>query len=146
MFEGGTRVPFIISWPGKITPGVSDALVCQLDFMGSFSNLVGIENPSLDSQNTLNSFLGKSQKGRDQLVLEASGKIFLRKGNWVMIPPYGGPKIVNEWVKNETANSQDFQLYNLSDDLEQLRNLASDYPEKVQEMIESMKEIKERVN
>ena len=146
MFEGGTRVPFIISWPGKITPGVSDALVCQLDFMGSFSNLVGMENSSLDSQNTLNSFLGKSEKGRDQLVLEASGKIFLRKGNWVMIPPYGGPKIVNEWVKNETANSQDFQLYNLSDDLEQLRNLAYDYPEKVQEMIKSMKEIKERVN
>ena len=55
MFEGGTRVPFIISWPGKITPGVSDALVCQLDFMGSFSNLVGIENPSFDSRNTLNS-------------------------------------------------------------------------------------------
>ena len=146
MFEGGTRVPFIISWPGKITPGVSDALVCQLDFMGSFSNLAGIENPSFDSQNTLNSFLGKSGKGRDQLVLEASGKIFLRKGNWVMIPPYEGPKIVNQWVKNETANSQDFQLYNLSDDLEQLRNLASDYPEKVQEMIKSMKEIKERVN
>ena len=146
MFEGGTRVPFIISWPGKIRPGVSDALVCQLDFMGSFSNLVGIENPSFDSQNTLNSFLGKSEKGRDQLVLEASGKLFLRKGSWVMIPPYGGPKIVNQWVKNETANSQDFQLYNLSDDLEQNRNLASDYPEKVQEMIKSMKEIKERVN
>ena len=126
--------------------GVSDALVCQLDLMGSFSNLVGIENHSLDSQNTLNSFLGKSEKGRDQLVLEASGKIFIRKGNWVMIPPYDGPKIVNQWVKNETANSQDFQLYNLSDDLEQLRNLASDYPEKVQEMIKSMKEIKERVN
>ena len=63
-----------------------------------------------------------------------------------MIPPYEGPKIVNEWVKNETANSQDFQLYNLSDDIEQLRNLASDYPEKVQEMIKSMKDIKERVN
>ena len=47
--------------------------------MGSFSNLVGIENHSLDSQNTLNSFLGKSEKGRDQLVLEASGKIFIRK-------------------------------------------------------------------
>ncbi len=146
MFEGGTRVPFIISWPGKITPGVSDALVCQLDFMGSFSNLVGTENPSLDSQNTLNSFLGKSEMGRDQLVLEASGKIFIRKGNWVMIPPYAGPKIVNQWVKNETANSQDFQLYNLSDDLEQIRNLASDFPEKVQEMIKSMREIKERVN
>ena len=45
-----------------------------------------------------------------------------------MIPPYDGPKIVNQWVK--TANSQDFQLYNLSDDLEQIRNLASDYLKK----------------
>ena len=146
MFEGGTRVPFIVSWPGQITPGISDALVCQLDFMGSFTDLVGIENPSLDSQNTLNSFLGISKKGRDQLVLEAFGKIFLRKANWVMIPPYEGPKIVNQWVKNETANNRHFQLYDLSDDIEQLRNLAPNYPEKVQEMIKTMREIKERDN
>ena len=63
-----------------------------------------------------------------------------------MIPPYKGPKIVNKWVKNETANSRDFQLYNLSDDREQLINLASDNPEKVQEMIRSLREIKERGN
>jgi len=146
MFEGGTRVPFIISWPGKIVPGVSDALVCQLDFMGSFADLVGIENPSLDSRNTLNSFLGKSKNGRDQLVLEASGKTFLRKGNWVMIPPNDGPKIVNKWVKNETANSRDFQLYDLTEDVGQLKNLALAYPEKLKEMIKTMKEIKERGN
>src|SRR5690606_18892982 len=36
MFEGGTRMPFIIKWPGVIQPGVSDALVSQVDLVASF--------------------------------------------------------------------------------------------------------------
>ena len=33
-FDGGTRVPFIVRWPGRVKPGVSDALVCQIDLAG----------------------------------------------------------------------------------------------------------------
>ncbi|MEX0313710.1 MAG: arylsulfatase [Allomuricauda sp.] len=144
MFEAGTRVPFMVSWPGKIKPGVSDALVCQLDFMGSLASLVGLENSSKDSQDTLDAFLGTSNKGRDELVLEASGKIFFRRGNWVMIPPYKGPKISNKWVRNETGNSVDYQLYNLEEDLGQQTNLAEEHPDKVQEMLEAMQQIEGR--
>ncbi|WP_136468810.1 sulfatase family protein [Flagellimonas onchidii] len=144
MLEAGTRVPFLVSWPGKIKPGVSDALVCQLDFMGSLASLIGLENPSTDSQDTLEAFLGTSDKGRDELVLEATGKIFFRKGNWVMIPPHKGPKITNKWVRNETGNSEDYQLYNLDTDLGQQKNLASEHPEKVEKMLKTMKGIEGR--
>ena len=41
IFEGGTRVPFIARWPGRIKPGVSDALVCHIDFLASFAALTG---------------------------------------------------------------------------------------------------------
>ncbi len=40
IFEAGTRVPMIISWPGKVQSGVSDALICQIDFLASFSSLL----------------------------------------------------------------------------------------------------------
>ncbi|MEX1049145.1 MAG: sulfatase-like hydrolase/transferase, partial [Akkermansiaceae bacterium] len=37
IYEGGTRVPFIVRWPAKIKSGVSDALVSQIDFIASFA-------------------------------------------------------------------------------------------------------------
>jgi arylsulfatase A-like enzyme len=37
--EGGTRVPFIVCWPGRIKPGTSDAIVSQVDFCASFAAL-----------------------------------------------------------------------------------------------------------
>ena len=41
-FEGGTRIPLILRWPQRVKPGVSDALVCHVDFSGtSFAALVG---------------------------------------------------------------------------------------------------------
>ena len=44
LFEGGTRVVFIASWNGKIIPGVSGALLSQIDLMSSFATLTG-EDP-----------------------------------------------------------------------------------------------------
>ena len=40
-FEGGTRVPFIVRWPGHVAPGTSDALVSQVDLLASFAALAG---------------------------------------------------------------------------------------------------------
>ena len=41
MYDGGTRVPFIVSWPGAVDPGESDALVSQVDFLASFAATCG---------------------------------------------------------------------------------------------------------
>lgn len=40
-FEAGTRVPAIVYWPSKVKPGVSSALVSQVDFYASFAKLTG---------------------------------------------------------------------------------------------------------
>src|SRR5439155_24489459 len=44
-FEGGTRVPFLVRWPGRVRPGTSKALVGQVDFLTSFAALVGARKP-----------------------------------------------------------------------------------------------------
>src|SRR5690606_24434686 len=87
LFEAGTRVPLVSFWKGKIEPAVSDALICQVDFLSSLANLVNSEIVGKDSQELLDVLLGKSEKGREELVIEATSRTALRKGEWVMIPP-----------------------------------------------------------
>ena len=141
LFEAGTRVPFITYWKGKIQPSVSNALICQLDFLSSLAALAGSDVRLEDSQELLDVLLGKSQKGRKELILEATSRTALRQGNWIMIPPYKGPA-VEKSVNIELGNSPDFQLYNLEDELGQQTNLAEKEPVKLQEMIETFKKLR----
>lgn len=136
LFEAGTRVPFITYWKGRIKPGTSDALVCQLDVLASLAHLTGSAAKSRDSKNLLDVLLGESSKGRDELVLEANTRTAFRKGDWVMIPPYKGPA-KNENVNIELGNSESYQLYNLKEDIGQQDNLAETHKEKLNEMVSS---------
>ncbi|MCS5489049.1 sulfatase family protein [Algoriphagus limi] len=141
LFEAGTRVPFAVFWKGTIQPQVSDALVTQIDLMASIGALVGATIHSNDSQNLLNTFLGKSQEGRSEFVLEATSRTAFRQGDWVMIPPYPGPEVLGN-VNIEMGNSSDYQLYNLKEDIGQQNNLANSNPEKLQEMIQKYEAIR----
>jgi len=140
LYEAGTRVPFITYWKGTIKPAVSNAVLCQVDFASSFAQLVGAESYSADSQNLLNVMLGKSKQGRDNLIIEASGRLAFREGNFIMIPPYKGP-VVSKDEGIELGNSSEFQLYDLSKDLAQKNNLAKRFPQRIEEMKTSMKKI-----
>jgi arylsulfatase A-like enzyme len=56
-----------------------------------------------------------------------------------MIPPYKGAAI-NKMVNIELGNSNEYQLYNLREDIRQQENLAASEPEKLQEMIEAFEQ------
>jgi arylsulfatase A-like enzyme len=141
LFEAGTRVPFIVYWKGTIQPGQSDAMVSQVDLLTSLARLVGSQIEGPDSENLLDVFLGKSQRGRDELILEATTRTALRKGDWVLIPPYEGPAI-NEKVNIELGNSSEYQLYNLREDLGEQNNLAETNQQKLEGMIQSFERIR----
>lgn len=134
LFEAGTRVPFITYWKGKIKPRVSDAMLCQMDLLASITSLVSGTTSGTDSQDFMATLLGESDKGRESLVIEATSRTALRKGDWIMIPPYKGPAI-NKSVNIELGNSEGFQLYNLKEDVGQQQNLAESNPEKLKEML-----------
>ena len=133
LYEGGTRVPFMVYWKGVITPKVSDALVSQMDLMPSLASLVGSDVVAPDGINTLDAFMGLSDVGRTDYIYEASTKTALRSGDYVMIPPYAGVP-VNTKVNIELGNSREYQLYNVKEDISQKNNLASSMPEKLEQM------------
>lgn len=134
IFEGGTRVPFVVRWPGRVKPGVSEALVSQVDFAACFAALTGQTfdpKTSPDSQNVLPALLGDSPTGRTQTV-EHSGGVALRSGPWKFIPPRPGQK-VSPNTHAETGNDPTGQLYNLASDLGETKNVAAEHEDKVRE-------------
>ena len=141
LFEAGTRVPFISYWKGQISPAKSSAMISQVDFLSSIAALVSNNTKGQDSEDLMDVLLGKSDKGRDELILEATTRTALRKGDWILIPPYKGPAM-NKQVNIELGNAMNYQLYNLKDDLEQQTNLAEANPEKLEEMVNRFKAIR----
>jgi len=144
LFDAGTHVPFMVRWPAKIKPGVSDALVCQVDLTASFASLVGQNNTTPDSENILDALTGKSNVGRESLILGQNNITSYRKGDFVLIPPHKGPKINNKWVNIETGKDQNIQLYNLKEDRTQQNNLANKNPTMVDELLLEIKAIQEK--
>ncbi|MBN1900267.1 arylsulfatase [Candidatus Sumerlaeota bacterium] len=144
MYDGGTRVPFLLRWTGVVKPGETSALVSHIDFFASFASLLGVPlapEACPDSVNVLPALLGQSGDGRTELATEGSqGKIILHRGDWVFIPPYPGPSFLKR-VHIETGNSSEPQLYHLQGDIGQIRNLALEQPDLVKEMSSRLQEI-----
>ncbi len=144
LYDGGTRVPFIISWPGRIKPGESDALVCQMDFLASFAAMAGVTlEGSHDSENTLRAFMGKSKKGRKNLVMEGAGNLAFRQGDWVLLPPSPGAAY-SPLTDTETGRLSEYQLYNLKEDIGQKNNLAAGNPKRVAKMAAELEAVSGR--
>lgn len=143
-FEAGTRVPTIIYWPGKVKPGVSNAMLNQVDLFSSLAALTGQTlntSDAPDSFDMLATWLGKSSKGRTTM-LEESFTLGLRQGNWKYISPQTGA--VPAWMKNkkiETGFASNPQLYNLKDDKGERKDLAATFPELVKKMHASLEQI-----
>jgi arylsulfatase A-like enzyme len=135
VWEGGTRVPFILRWPAKVKPGVSDALVSQLDLLASLAALTGQQIPqgqARDSEDHLAALLGNDAKGREFLVEQSNGgaPFGFRHGPWKLLPNGGGKQRADEPA-----------LYNLAGDLSESNNLAGAHPERVAAMMDKLADI-----
>ncbi|MCL4402809.1 MAG: arylsulfatase [Acidobacteria bacterium] len=129
IYEGGTREPFLVRWPGHVKPGVSGALVGQMDLLASFAALTGVrvpEDSGPDSFNMLPALLGQSKKGREEIVEHARG-IALRKGQWKLVPPAGKGEV---------------ELYNLAGDIGEAKNVAAQNPQIVKDMTAELERIR----
>ena len=119
IYEGGTRVPFIISWPTKIKPGTSNALVSQIDFIASFADLIGVklaDDEAVDSRTILSALMGEDEKGLPYTVEEAWHTLALRRGPWKYV------------------SKQNKELYNLDSDIGETNNVIGQYPEVAKQM------------
>jgi len=144
-WEGGHRVPYLARWPGKIRPGsVSGEVICQTDLMATAAAIVGAKLPpdaGEDSYSILPALLGEKleQPVREATVHHSgSGRFAIRQGQWVFIDaPSGDENKEPDWLKEERGyQPHQFpgELYDLSQDLSERRNLYGEHPEIVQRL------------
>jgi len=137
IYEGGTRVPFIVRWPARIQPGTSDALVNQIDFIASFADLLGVElqdDEALDSRNMLKAFLGDDSTGLPFMIEEAgrTGRA-LRSGEWKYI--------AGAHQDGAKEQGRQAELYNLKSDPGERHNIIAQHPEKAESMAKQLTEL-----
>ena len=141
LYEGGTREPFIFTWPGKAKAGeTSDILFQSVDFyptLLSFAGLTPRTGLKLDGHDQSKSLLG-GDSPRDRVfchfphgnATQASemdgfyAGTYVRKGDW---------KLLRFYARNDDG-SDDLELYDLKNDLGERRNLAKERPELAQEL------------
>ena len=143
LFEGGTRVPFIVRWPARVKPGTSGALVSQVDLLASFAALTGQSLTATDAPDSLNNLpalLGESKTGRDH-VIQHAGNTALRLGDWKFIPPGQTREDLGPW-KNTKIPAPGF-LFNVADDPGETKDVAAQNPQRVKELAERLRQIRE---
>lgn len=126
LYEGGLKVPFLVRWPDRIQSGsVSNHLLCFQDVLPTLSELTGADCPRTDGLSFLPTLLSQpSQKQHEHLYWEYQGQTAVRMSDW---KAYKGRK--GEW-----------ELYRLSQDIEEKNNVAADHPEVLKQLVAIAKE------
>ena len=137
-WEGGHRVPFIVRWPGVVKEGTRcDALIQQSDVMATLAETLGTKlpgNAAEDSVSLLPLLKGGAQSVREYSISHASsGLPALRKGTWKIIFGQGAGGFGAKGGQHATG-----QLYDLSTDLGETKNLWSEKPKLVAELTAAM--------
>ena len=143
IYEGGTREPCIVVWPGKTRPGTtSDALLQTVDWYPTLLTMCGLRphaDVKLDGLDQTPALLGKKPvrdrlfchfpHGSEKQAENIPGFLpstYVRKDDW---------KLIRFFADNQDGSDR-FELYNLKDDLGETKNLAAERPQVVRELNE----------
>ncbi len=150
VWEGGHRVPLVISWPEKIEEAaICDQLVSLTDFFATFCDLTGQQPKAGQAEDSfsfwhiLNGETGKVV--RESMVHHSSGGYFaIRLGDWKFIDGLGSGGFSHPSKIVAEEKGPKGQLYNLKEDTLESQNLCFQNPEKGDELSKIMKEIIEK--
>lgn len=138
LHEGGIRVPYVFRWKGTIPAGtVTSQPIASIDFYPSALDLAGAskkEGQTLDGVSYISHL--KDPKNttieRDALFWHFPGYLGANANTWRTKPV----SVIRSgsWKLIQSLEDQSVQLYNLKDDIGEKTNLASDKPEKAEEL------------
>lgn len=145
LFEGGLRVPSVVSWPGRIPAGeVRDQLVCGIDWFPTLADLAGISLPSGHKihgkpiSKVLQSSEAESPHSDIYWQLGShptKSKWVVRKGDWKLLGNTA-ENVRPDGVPELTAGDRKLFLVNLAEDIGETKNVLEEHPDIVRELLD----------
>ena len=145
LYEGGIRIPFLISWPGRVPENtVIDSVVSAMDIFPTLCGLTGTSIPShLDGTDLSGAFSSASPpSGHSLLVWDTGHETALREGDWKLKTASSKQHAEHEMVELELGEF----LYNLDEDPGETKDLAAEHPEIVLGLKQSYQEWKAEIS
>lgn len=133
LFEGGIRVPAIISYP-KVIPQNEERsqMALNIDWLPTIMDYIGEEPKNLEGKSLRSLIENVSEKTKHEVFRWKQGVSWaIRKGDWKLI---GFPQDPTKKTQLDPEKDVLF-LSNLKEDIREINNLASQYPEKVEELL-----------
>lgn len=135
IFEGGHRVPFLVSWPGRIKAGTQSAqTICLTDFIRTTADILQVplpDNAAEDSVSILPALLGQASGPLREATVHHSidGSFSIRQGKWKLefcsgSGGWSSPRPGQE----DTSKLPLVQLYDLESDVAEEHNLQAEQP------------------
>ena len=146
-YEGGTRVPCIIRWPGIIEAGsLSDEPIINVDFFPTFKEILDIEMKGklLDGQSILPILVGNSLEPRPffwhfPVYLQSYDKLNDDGRDPLFRTRPGSTVLFEGWKLHVYYEDQGVELYYLPNDPGERNNIVKEEPIKAQELLEKLK-------
>ncbi len=134
IYDGGHHVPFIARWTGVTKPGSRyEPYVCLTDLMATVADILAGKLPAAageDSVSFLPALRGTTAPVRDTIVHHSiNGAFSIRQGSWKLELCPGSGGWSDPRPGQEPANAPRIQLFDLSADPGETRNLQGEHPE-----------------
>jgi arylsulfatase A len=153
VYEGGTRTPFLTSWPSVILPAVSDEMVTTVDLARSCASLVDVSIPDGSCPDSLDlsaALLGKpGAKGRDHVLQQNNNgnqfglRMRDKSGDWKLVEaPNGQMYNVNVGETLRSTKIPKFQLFDLASDQGETNDVSAQHVEITERLKERLAQIK----
>jgi arylsulfatase A-like enzyme len=147
IFEGGHRVPMIVSWPGQVEANTQTTYLAGLtDLYATIADVVGAKpgaEDGVDSETILPTLLGETQVRGDAVIHHsAAGMFAVRSGDWKLIEGLGSGGFTQPKVIEPEDGGPVGQLYNLAEDPSETTNLYLQRPDVVERLAGFLEEIR----
>ncbi len=145
-WEGGIRVPFILSWPDRIAPSASDAPVSSLDIAATAAAVAGVDHPGAEGKNLVQFLEAPASAQNERALFWRFGpNRVVRSGQWKLITVNrsadegGGDELQRSRLPDGTpaavsALGQWTFLYDLATDPAERFDVSAEHPEVVAEL------------
>ena len=134
--EGGIRVPFLVSWPGHVKPGVYDKPVIQLDLTATALTAAGVAHPArLEARRRRSCAVLLRDRMRPRRMSRCIGGLASKWRSATAITSSSATtRTPTRSPAPAASRSARRKLYRLSDDIGEAKDLAASMPDKLNEL------------